>query len=73
MSKEDQEYYREGMNKIYDRYLKDVESNNTSSIIYKVFLNEQDEEYINNTDNKRKVIDFIAGMTDDFFIQQISA
>ena len=72
MSKEDQEYYREGMNKIYNKYLKDVESNNTDSIIYKVFLNGQNDEYINKTDNRRKVIDFIAGMTDDYFIQQIS-
>ena len=72
MSKEDQEYYREGMNKIYDRYLKDVEGNNTDSIIYKAFLNGQSEEYLKNTNNKRKVIDFIAGMTDDFFIKEIA-
>ena len=71
MSKKDQEYYRDGMNKIYDRYLKDIESNNTSSLIYEVFLNGQSEDYLNNTNNKRKVIDFIAGMTDDFFIKEI--
>lgn len=71
MSSEDMEYYRVGMNKIFDRYLIDIETNNTDSIIYKIFLDNQNEEYLNNTNNKRKVIDFIAGMTDDFFIKEI--
>ena len=73
MSDEDKKYYSEGMNKIYSRYLEDIKSNNTDSVIYREFLNNQNDEYINNTDNRRKVIDFIAGMTDDYFIQQISA
>ena len=72
MSLEDQEYYRNGMNKIYDRYLNDIKSCNRDSVIYKVFLNDQDKSYMENTDDKRKVIDFIAGMTDDFFIKEIS-
>ena len=72
MSKNDQDYYKDGMNKIYYRYLNDIENNNTDSIIFKIFLNDQNDEYIKNTPNKRKVIDFIAGMTDDFFIREIS-
>ena len=72
MSKKDQEYYRTGMNKIYDRYLNDIKTNNTDSVIYKVFLDNQSEEYLKNTNDKRKVIDFIAGMTDDYFIKEIS-
>jgi dGTP triphosphohydrolase len=28
------------------------------------------EEYINNTSNARKVIDYISGMTDDFFLEE---
>ena len=73
MSKEDQEYYRNGMNKIYDRYLNDIKNKNTDSVIYKVFLDLQNKDYLENTDDRRKVIDFIAGMTDDYFIQQISS
>ena len=72
ISDKDKEYYREGMNKIYDRYLNDISTNNKDSIIYKVFLNEQSNDYLENTSDKRKVIDFIAGMTDDFFIREIS-
>ena len=71
MTKEQIEYYRVGMNKIYNRYLSDIENNNTNSIIYNIFLNDMDKSYLENTDNKRKVIDFIAGMTDDLFIREI--
>ena len=31
------------------------------------------EEYMKKTDNRRIVIDFIAGMTDDFFIKEINS
>ena len=68
---EDKEMYREGMNHIYQRYLDDLEHNNRDSIIYSIFLNEQCDEYLNNTSDKRKVIDFIAGMTDELFIKEI--
>jgi dGTPase len=64
-------YYTKGMNKIYDKYLNDLETNNTKSRIYTVFLNSESKEYRENTDNKRIVIDFIAGMTDDFFLEEI--
>ena len=65
-------YYTDGMNKIYNKYLNDLENNNTDSIIYKIFLDDR-EEYRKNTDNKKIVIDFIAGMTDDFFIKEIES
>ena len=68
---EDKEIYKEGMNRIYYQYLKDLEDNNRNSVIYKIFLDDQCEEYMNNTSNKRKVIDFIAGMTDEMFLREI--
>ena len=71
MTKEELEYYRQGMNKLYNRYLKDIEIENKNSIIYSFFLNYQNDEYIKNTSNKRIVIDFIAGMTDDLFKMEI--
>lgn len=36
------------------------------SDIYDVFLNNMNEEYLKNTLNERKVIDYIAGMTDNY-------
>lgn len=71
MTSNEIEYYRQGMNKIYNKYLNDIESKNTKSIIYTMFLNDQCKEYLVNTTDKRKVIDFIAGMTDDLFVKEI--
>lgn len=65
------EYYREGMNKIYNKYLDDLNNHNMDSKIYTVFLDEGKKDYMEKTDNRRIVIDFIAGMTDDFFLDEI--
>lgn len=64
-------YYKEGMNKLFNKYLSDIENNNIDSEIFKVFLNMQCDDYLKNTSDKRKVIDFIAGMTDDYFIDKV--
>ena len=66
-SKEQIEKYEKDMNRIYEKYLEDLENNNKDSKIYKAFLDYENKDYIKNTDKKRIVIDFIAGMTDDFF------
>lgn len=71
MSREDKDYYRKGMNNLYNNYLSSLESQDKNSIIYKLFLNNQSSNYINNTNNKRIVIDFIAGMTDELFLREI--
>ena len=72
LTDEEKSYFKDGMNKIYNRYLNDIESNNKNSIIYTIFLNEQVPDYIKNTSSKRMVIDFIAGMTDDLFLKEIA-
>ena len=71
MTKEELDYYEIGINKLYHIYLEDIKSNNKESIIYKIFLNHQDKSYIESTNIKRQVIDFIAGMTDDFLVREI--
>ena len=71
MTKEDVEYYRDGMNKLYCKYLDDIQNNNAGSIIYSIFLNYQSPRYLESTNDKRKVIDFISGMTDDMFVREI--
>ena len=72
LTDKEKETYRKGMNKIFKKYLKDIEDNNTNSTIFKIFLDYQTKEYIKDTNNKRKVIDFIAGMTDEMFLREIS-
>jgi dGTPase len=65
-------YYKESINKLYYALLDDLENNKKKSVIYKSFLNNMSDKYIENTDNKKIVIDFIAGMTDDYFMDQIN-
>ena len=66
-------YYRDGMYMLFDKYLHDLESDNIESSIYSIFLNEQKSNYIHNNSMKRIVIDYIAGMTDDFFINEVKS
>ena len=72
LSKEEIAYYEKGMNRLFDRYLEDIKQKNKDSIIYKIFLQEQSKKYLDETNDKRKVIDFIAGMTDELFLKEIS-
>ena len=71
ISDKELEYYRNGMNMIFNNYLKDLETKNKDSLIFRMFLNNKSDNYINNNSNKRIVIDFIAGMTDDFFLNEV--
>ena len=59
------------MKKIFARYLKDIINKNKESVIYN-YIDNMSDEYIEKTSDKRKVIDFIAGMTDEMFIREIS-
>ena len=59
------------MNKIYQVYLNDILAKNKESIIYQIYLNYQDPLYLKNTSEKRMVIDFISGMTDEMFLREI--
>lgn len=68
-SKERLKYYKDAFYKLYSKYFNDLEYTKKDSAIYQLFINNMDKKYLDNTNNKRKVIDFIAGMTDDYFIK----
>lgn len=70
---QEKKYYKDGMYKIFERYLKDIINDNRESIIYKIFLDTQSSDYLKNTVPKRMVIDFIAGMTDEMFFREINS
>lgn len=55
---------------LFEKYLKDIEQENRSSVIFSQFLRDMSEEYINNHTAGEKVRDFIAGMTDQYFLRQ---
>lgn len=55
---------------LFTKYCEDLEKENIRSPLYHYFLNSINYDYRKNTDKKRIIIDFIAGMTDDFFNNQ---
>ena len=55
---------------LFERYLKDIEKENRCSVIFARFLKDMSEEYINDHSKEEIVRDFIAGMTDSYFLRQ---
>ena len=67
MTDEDRCVLREKFKFLYDTYIEAINNKYLDNSIYKDFLNYMDEKYLRNTQNGIKVIDFIAGMTDNYF------
>lgn len=65
-TEEELKEYEKMFRTVFDCCKKDIENNNHDSLIYQVFLEDKCSDYLNNTTTARKVIDFIAGMTDDY-------
>lgn len=55
---------------LFELYYNQIISDNKKEDIYVLFLDEMSKEYNENTTPARKVIDYISGMTDNFFIEQ---
>ncbi len=68
-TKEELTEYENMFESLFNHLLKDVKDNNTNSNIYKIFIKNKNEKYKQNT-SERIVIDYIAGMTDDFFLKE---
>jgi dGTPase len=58
---------------LFERYLTDIENENRDSVIFTNFLEDMSESYIANNSNGQIVRDFIAGMTDQYFLRQCPA
>ena len=69
-AKEEVKYYAVMYEKLFESYLKALENKDLANDIYSVFLKDMSNEYISGTSDARKVIDYIAGMTDDYFINR---
>ena len=69
-SKEKINEYENMFNELFNIYYKALTNKETNNDIYLLFLNNMCNDYINNSSKSRIVIDYIAGMTDDFFIDQ---
>jgi dGTPase len=64
--------YRDDFYELYKYLLNDLNINGNNSIVFNSFLKDMDDSYLNGNNNQKIIIDYIAGMTDDFFINQIN-
>ncbi len=55
---------------LFNRYLADIERQDASSVIFTGFLSDMSKDYIENFSSEEIVRDFIAGMTDHYFLRQ---
>ena len=60
----------EHFEELFKIYLEQLEKNISNEDIFALFLDNMNLEYKNNNTNVRKVIDYMSGMTDDFFLNQ---
>lgn len=67
-TKEEKVLYKEAFNKLFDYYLQNI--NNIDCSINEIYLKNMNTKYLNSTSDARKVIDYIAGMTDDYFMNE---
>lgn len=70
MSKEELEILKKKFNTLFETYLNDLKTNNLASPIINSYLKNMCEKYRANNTNERIVIDYIAGMTDDFLLRE---
>lgn len=55
---------------LFERYIEDLEKENHESVIFKGFLRDMDDGYMQTHRSAEIVRDFIAGMTDQYFLRQ---
>ncbi len=55
---------------LFDRYMSDIKNRNKSSVIFANFLEDMSADYVESHCHGEIVRDFIAGMTDQYFLKQ---
>ncbi|MEW6079351.1 MAG: HD domain-containing protein [Thermodesulfobacteriota bacterium] len=55
---------------LFERYCRDIETGNSASVIFTSFLHDMSEAYVASHRTAEIVRDFLAGMTDQYFIRQ---
>ena len=70
MNEQERQEVKNMFNLLFETYLEDIKVQNTESGIYQDFINLMNDEYNKTTKDVRKVIDYIAGMTDSYMRKQ---
>ena len=66
-TKEERNFINNMFRTVFNGYLNDLKNNNYESPIYSSYLDRMDKKYLESS-NERIVLDYISGMTDDYFI-----
>ena len=70
LTDEQKKHYKEMFEIVFKKNLEYLKKEDKEKDIHKVYLNKMTEDYKNNTTKERIVIDYIAGMTDDYFTKE---
>ena len=70
MTKKEKEKLTHQFTVLFDTYLEDIKTENQKSPIINSYLKNMHQEYREHNTKERIVIDYIAGMTDDFFLRE---
>lgn len=70
MSEEEKEDLKEKFRLLFTTYLQDLNTNNEDAPIINSYLANMDNNYKQNNTKTRIVIDYIAGMTDEYFLRE---
>ncbi len=69
-TKEEIEHIKEMFTTLFEHLLISIKEKKLDDPIYRDFLSTMNEKYLKETTDTRKVIDYISGMTDEYFIHQ---
>ena len=70
LTNEEKQKYKEMFEIVFHTNLKYLKQNKQDENIYKIYLSNMNNDYCINNTRERIVIDYIAGMTDDYFIKE---
>lgn len=71
-TKEEEQNFELIFRTLYDIYEYQITNNLKESKIFTIFLDKMDSKYLEETSISRKVIDYLAGMTDDYIQQEFN-
>lgn len=70
LTREDREELERMFRVVVEGFIKDIEDNNKDSIIFTSYLNNMNKSYFKDNTPTRIVLDYVSGMTDDYFLEQ---
>lgn len=70
LTREDREELERMFRVVVEGFINDLKNENKESIIFTSYLNNMSKSYIKDNSPERIVLDYVSGMTDDYFLEQ---